>query len=68
VDGFDGVTGRVRVVEAGRLARRQVRFIARTLDSRLALDPGLPADLAIAVTVGPGFAPGRRASAVPASQ
>ncbi len=68
VDGFDGVTGRVWVVENGRLARRQVRFVARTLDSRLALDPALPPDLAIAVTAGPGFAPGRRASAVPAPQ
>lgn len=64
VEGFDGVTGRVWVVEGGRLARRQVRFVARTLDARLALDPALPADLAVAVTVGPGFAPGRRATAV----
>jgi HlyD family secretion protein len=65
VEGFDGASGRVWVIEDGRLARRQVRFIARTLDARLALDPSLPASLAVAVSVGPGFAPGRRAVAIP---
>jgi len=65
VEGFDGASGRVWVIEDGRLARRQVRFVARTLDARLALDPALPASLAVAVQAGPGFAPGRRAVAVP---
>jgi HlyD family secretion protein len=67
VDGFDGARGRVWTVEDGRLARREVGFIARTLDARLVLDPALPGDLAVAVTKGAGFAPGRRATAVPPS-
>lgn len=65
VDGFDGARGRVWTVEDGRLRQREVRFIARTLDARLVLDPALPATLAVAVRKGAGFAPGRRAVAVP---
>ncbi|WP_291298617.1 efflux RND transporter periplasmic adaptor subunit [Elioraea sp.] len=65
VEGFDGAAGSIWVVEGGRLARRQVGFVARTLDARLAIDPALPAGVAVAVSVGPGFAPGRRAVAVP---
>ena len=53
------------MIENGRLARRQVRFIARTLDARLALAPDAADGLPVATMAGPGFAPGRRAVAVP---
>lgn len=65
VEGFDGASGLVWVVEGGRLARRQVRFVARTLDARLALDPAVPAELGVVVAPGAGLAVGRRAVAIP---
>jgi HlyD family secretion protein len=64
VHGFDGAAGTVWTIEDGRLAQRQVRFAARTLDARLAITDGLPAEVPVAVQVGPGFAVGRAARAV----
>lgn len=64
VHGFDGAAGTVWTVEDGRLAQRQVRFAARTLDARLAITDGLPAEVPVAVTAGSGFAIGRAARAV----
>ncbi|TQF76984.1 HlyD family efflux transporter periplasmic adaptor subunit, partial [Elioraea sp. Yellowstone] len=64
VHGFDGAAGTVWTIEDGRLARRQVRFAARTLDARLAITDGLPAEVPVAVKVGAGFAVGRAARAV----
>lgn len=66
IHGFDGATGTVWVVERGRLARREVRFAARLMDGRAAITDGLPEDLPVAIRVGPGFAEGRAARAVPA--
>jgi HlyD family secretion protein len=66
VHGFDGVTGTVWTIEDGRLARRRVRFAARLIDAQLALTDGLPAEVPVAIRVGPGFAPGRAARAVAA--
>jgi len=65
VEGFDGATGRVWTIEAGTLRQREVRFVARTLDARLALDPALPADLAVVTAVPAGAAPGRAARPAP---
>ncbi len=63
VEGFDGATGRVWTIEGGVLRHREVRFAARTLDARLALDPAsLPADLPIATRVLAGFREGRAAT------
>lgn len=39
VEGFDGSSGKVWVIEDGVLHQRSVRFVARTLDARLALAP-----------------------------
>lgn len=64
VHGFDGAAGTVWTVEDGRLAQRQVRFAARTLDARLAITDGLPAEVPVAVTAGSGFAIGRAARAI----
>ncbi|GIX08822.1 efflux RND transporter periplasmic adaptor subunit [Elioraea sp.] len=64
VHGFDGAAGTVWTIEDGRLARRRVRFAARTLDARLAITDGLPAEVPVAVKVGAGFAVGRAARAV----
>jgi HlyD family secretion protein len=62
VEGFDGATGRVWTVEDGALRQRELRFVARTLDARLALDPAaLPARVAVAARVLPGFREGRAA-------
>ncbi|MBB5689746.1 efflux RND transporter periplasmic adaptor subunit [Roseomonas alkaliterrae] len=66
IHGFDGATGTVWVIEQGRLARRQVRFAARLMDGRAAITDGLPEELPVAIRVGPGFAEGRPARAVPA--
>jgi HlyD family secretion protein len=64
VHGFDGVAGTVWTVEDGRLAQRRVRFAARTLDAKLAITDGLPAEVPVAVTAGSGFAVGRPARAI----
>ncbi|MCB4823363.1 efflux RND transporter periplasmic adaptor subunit [Roseicella aerolata] len=65
VEGFDGASGRVWVIEDGRLRQREVRFVARTLDARLALDPAVPATLPVAARVLPGFREGRAARPAP---
>ncbi len=65
IHGFDGATGTVWVVEQGRLVRRQVRFAARLVDGRAAITDGLAEDLPVAIRLGPGFAEGRAARAVP---
>lgn len=65
VEGFDGATGRVWVIEDGRLRQREARFTARTLDARLALDPALPAALPVATRVLAGFREGRAARPAP---
>lgn len=59
VEGFDGSTGRVWVIENGVLHQRAVRFDARTLDARLALAPehaGLAAVTRIARPLHEGMA------------
>lgn len=65
VEGFDGAAGRVWTIEDGRLRQREVRFTARTLDARLALDPALPAGLPVATRVLAGFREGRAARPAP---
>lgn len=66
VHGFDGASGSVWVIEDGRLAQRRVRFAARLNDARLAITDGLPADIPVAVRIGPSFAAGRAARPVAA--
>lgn len=41
VVGFDGASGKVWTIDNGTLRQREVRFVARTLDARLALDPAV---------------------------
>ncbi|HWT09261.1 MAG TPA: efflux RND transporter periplasmic adaptor subunit [Roseomonas sp.] len=65
IHGFDGATGTVWVIEDGRLAQRRVRFAARLVDGRAAITDDLPDAVPVAVRVGPGFAAGRAARAVP---
>lgn len=59
VHGFDGVSGTVWTIEAGRLAQRRVRFTARLMDAQLAITDGLPDDVPVATRPGAGFAIGR---------
>jgi HlyD family secretion protein len=61
VEGFDGATGRVWTVAAGTLRQREVRIVARTMDARLAIDPALPADIAVVTEVLATFRDGRKA-------
>jgi HlyD family secretion protein len=61
VQGFDGAAGLVWTVEDGVLRQRAVRFVARTLDARLALDPALPEGVAVLTAVPAGAAAGRAA-------
>ncbi|GGG40650.1 RND transporter [Caldovatus sediminis] len=64
IEGFDGAAGRVWTIEGGALARREVRFLARTLDARAALDPAsLPAGAEVVTRPVPGMREGRAARA-----
>lgn len=65
VIGFDGSEGLAWVVENGALQRRRLRFVARTLDSRLALAPDTPREIAVVTRVQPGFREGRPARPAP---
>lgn len=66
VEGFDGAAGRVWTIAGGVLRQREVQFIARTLDARLALDPAaLPDDLPVVTRVLAGFREGRAARPAP---
>jgi HlyD family secretion protein len=51
VVGFDGATGKVWTINAGTLRQRDVRFVARTLDARLALDPAVAEDWAVVTRI-----------------
>lgn len=61
VDGFDGVQGTVWTVEQGRLDRRTLAFVRRTLDGRLEAGPGLPRGAGIVAQRLPGLRRGRAA-------
>jgi HlyD family secretion protein len=63
VHGFDGVSGSVWTVEAGRLAQRRVRFAARLMNAQLAITDGLAEDVPVAIHPNAGFAIGRAARA-----
>ncbi len=51
VVGFDGATGKVWTIDTGTLRQRDVRFVARTLDARLALDPAVLEDWAVVTRI-----------------
>jgi HlyD family secretion protein len=59
VKGFDGRTGQVWTVEAGRLQRRTVSFGHRTEDSLLEITDGLPKDARVVNAIVPGMREGR---------
>jgi len=61
VDGFDGSEGRVWVVEQGALRRRTLGFGQRTLDARLEVVAGLPADAHVVSALRSGLREGRAA-------
>lgn len=61
VMGFDGASGWAWVVEDGVLHRRRLRFVARTLDARLAVDPALPATTAVVTRLSTALQEGRAA-------
>ncbi len=63
--GFDGAAGTVWTIEDGRLAQRHVRIAARLVDGQVAITDGLPETIALVRQVGPRFAIGRAAQAVP---
>lgn len=51
VVGFDGATGKVWTIDNETLRQRDVRFVARTLDARLALDPAVPEDWTVVTRI-----------------
>lgn len=61
VSGFDGSTGRVWLVENGRLATAELTFGHRSEDARLEVIDGLPAGAEIVATRLDGVGEGRRA-------
>ncbi len=65
IEGFDGATGRGWTVREGRLHQQALRFVARTLDARLALHPDTPADWAVVTQVPGNAREGRAATAAP---
>ena len=64
VQGFDGTTGTVWMVENGQLARRALTFRYRTEDARLEVVGGLPDQAQIVAAPGAGFREGRAARVV----
>jgi len=65
VEGFDGATGRVWIIQDGALQQREVRFVARTLDARLALDSAFAPELPVVIAVPAGAQAGRAARPAP---
>ena len=61
VTGFTGTEGTVWTVEAGRLATRRVGFGQKTLDGRLEITAGLPADARVVTALRDGLREGRAA-------
>ena len=61
VDLYDGVEGTVWTLEDGALHKRKVRFGHRTLDGRLEIIGGLPADGRVLATWSAGLREGRAA-------
>jgi HlyD family secretion protein len=61
VEGYDGRSGMVWLIENGRLARRKLQFGERLLDGRVQVLADLPQDVAIVADNGPGLRVGRAA-------
>jgi len=61
VEAFDGSHGTVWTVQDGRLARQEVDFGERSLDGRLEIADGLPADTEVVAEPAAGLREGRRA-------
>lgn len=61
--GFDGARGLAWTLEAGRLARREVRVAARLMDGRVAITEGLPAGAELLARPSAGLVEGRAARA-----
>ncbi|ARQ01976.1 efflux RND transporter periplasmic adaptor subunit [Pseudorhodoplanes sinuspersici] len=63
VEGYDGRSGTIWVLENGRLAKRQVQFGERLLDGRVQIVGGTTPDTAIVADDKPGMRVGRAARA-----
>jgi len=66
VQGYDGRTGRVWTVEAGRLQRRVLNFRHRTEDARLEVAEAPPAGVQVVARIENGFREGRAARVIEA--
>jgi HlyD family secretion protein len=64
IDGYDGRSGTLWVIENGRLARRRMQLGERLLDGRIEVKTELPAGVALVIDDGPGLREGRAARAV----
>jgi HlyD family secretion protein len=65
VEGFDGRSGEVWVIERGRLAKRRVQLGERLLDGRIEVASDLADDVAVVIENGSGLREGRAARALP---
>lgn len=61
VDGFDGRSGVVWVIDKGRLAKRRVRFGERLLDGRIQIASELPEQISVVADTDGGLREGRAA-------
>jgi len=61
VEGFDGRSGLIWVVEKGRLAKRRVQLGERLLDGRIQITSALPDDVAVVTDERSDLREGRRA-------
>lgn len=66
VEGYDGRSGLVWMVEGGRLAQRRVQLGDRLLDGRVHVLSEVPADVSIVIENRPGIRAGRAARAIAA--
>jgi HlyD family secretion protein len=64
VDGYDGRSGTLWVIENGRLARRRLQLGERLLDGRIEVKSELPAGVALVIEARPDLREGRAARAV----
>jgi HlyD family secretion protein len=68
IEGYDGRSGTLWVIENGRLAQRRLELGARLLDGRIEVKSEIPAGGALVIDHRPDLRAGRAARAVPQEQ
>jgi HlyD family secretion protein len=68
IEGYEGRSGTLWVIEDGRLAKRRLEFGARLLDGRVEVKSEIPSGVALVIDHRPDLRLGRAARAVPQEQ